>query len=338
MSLDLDDTQEDDFLTLMRSRMPDKHQAARDVLDSVNAIYVESPRDKVLRNSFDRFLTYVMASQRHGRRGKGNAFFITGQSGAGKTDIVENLLVKHPVMQPAAVGVSMVRPWVQVSLQGPATLGVLGRQILSASGYDVKPTMRENTVWELLPGQLQRAKILLVHIDETQHLMSKGAATDKVSSALKGLMNNKAWPVSFILSGTPKVNELKLQDDQTERRNFSLALAALDPEADINLIAEIIIQHCEAAGIVCDALLGSDMPKRIAHAANYQFGRVCEVVISGIHHAVLAGDKDLGREHFARAYRDHSNTRGLDDLNPFHIDDFLSIEPGYFSIKAEDHS
>ncbi|QQR39003.1 ATP-binding protein [Devosia rhizoryzae] len=318
--------------------MPEKHQAAGNVLDCVNAVYVESPRDTILRNSFDRFLGYVMADQRHGRRGKGNAFFITGQSGAGKTDIVENLLAAHPVMQPAAVGVSMVRPWVQVSLQGPATLGVLGRQIMSVSGYDVKPTMRENTVWELLPGQLEKAKVLLVHIDETQHLMSKGAATDKVASALKGLMNHKPWPVSFILSGMPKINELKVQDEQAERRNFSLALAALHPEADIDLIVEIIKKHCEAADMKCAALIATDMPKRIAHAANYQFGRICEVVISGIHHALLAGDKELLREHFAKAYRDHSNTRGLDDLNPFHADDFLGINAGYFSISAGDHT
>lgn len=337
MTIEDNEDQERDFFAEIRSRMSSDHRAAADVLDRLNAVWVDSTRDSILERSFDRFLAYVTAEQRHGRRGKGNAFFISGQSGAGKTDIVENLLKKHPVMQPSAVGTTLARPYIRVSLQGPATLGVLGREMLGACGYSVKLTMKENNIWELLPGQLRAARILLVHIDETQHLMSKGADTEKVASALKGLMNNVAWPVSFILAGTPQVNDLKLHDDQAERRNFSFAMPALHPKEDRGLIENIIQKHCEAGKIGCDDLLKTDMPERIAHAANNQFGRICEVVIAGIHHAVLAKDESLTREHFAMAYRDHSTTRGYDDFNPFHVDDWQTLDPGYFSFSAKDH-
>ena len=337
MSLDQDEMDDDDFLDLMRSRMPKEHQVAGDVLDLVNAVYVESPRDKILDKSFNRFLTFVMAKQRNGRRGKGNAFFVTGQSGAGKSDIVEHLLLGHPMLQPRKVGVTSVKPYIEISLQGPATLAVLARALLRACGYPVKSTLAENRLWELLPSQLHKAKILLIHIDETQHLIGKGVDKAKVTSTIKGLMNYKPWPVSFVLGGMPELNNLKLHDSQAERRSYSFALEGLDPEGDGELIGEIIKKHCDAAGIKSSALLATDMPNRIAHAANYQFGRICEVVISGIHHAVLAEEQELTREHFARAYRDHSNTRGLDDMNPFHIDDWMSLEPGYYSLKPEDH-
>ncbi len=340
---------------IMRSRMAPQHQDASDVLDRVNAVWVDNGRDTVLRNSFDRFLTYVTARQRYGRRGKGNAYFITGESGAGKTDIVENLLVGHPVLQPVAHRSKLIRPWVQVALQGPATLRALGADILKAIGYPVKPSMRENEVWRILPGQLLEANVFLIHIDETQHLLAKGA--DKaVASAIKGLMNNKPWPVSFILSGKPELNNLIVHDDQAERRSFSLVLDALDPEADRDLIVKIIKKHCDAAGLGHEAFVNSDMPERIAHAANHQFGRICEVVILGIHVAILRNTKEereklegtqpeemprgkvLTPDDMAKAYRDHSHTRGHDDMNPFHAEEWEHLPPGYFITGKEEKS
>ena len=343
----------DSLFDIMRARMAPEHRSASDILDRVNDVYVKSPRDDVLRNSFDRFLDYVTARQRHGRRGKGNAFFITGESGAGKTDMVEHLLADHPVLQPITQHSRLVRPWVRVALQGPATLRVLGADILRAIGYPVKSSLRENAVWTLLPEQLLHANVFLIHIDETQHLLAKGADND-VASAIKGLMNYMPWPVSFILSGKPRLNDLIVHDDQAERRSFSLTLDALDAVTNRNLIVRIIQEHCTAAGLDCDDFVRTDMPERIAHAANHQFGRICEVVITGIHAAALRmakeeREKREGKEpkerprgkvlipnDMSRAYRDHSHTRGHDDLNPFHAHDWESLPPGYFVTGKED--
>ena len=337
MSLDEQGDDEDlHFFELMRRRMAPKHQKAGSVLDRVNDVYVRSPRDNVLNNRFTKFLTYVTAKQRHGRIGKGNAFFITGESGAGKSDIVEHLLMEHPVLQPVTHRSKLIRPWIRVALQGPATLRVLGAEILSAVQYHVKSTLREAEVWRILPNQLKEARVFLIHIDETQHLMSKGADTEAVASAIKGVMNNTSWPVSFVLSGKPRLNDLILHDDQAERRSFSLPLPAVDSTNSRELIEKIIKELCEAAELNHDELLQSDMPERIAHAANHQFGRICEVVILGIHVAVLKGAKKLTRDDFARAYREHSHTTGLDEMNPFFVDDWRSLKPGYLVFGKDD--
>lgn len=74
------DDNEEHLFDVIRSRMDQKHRDAGDALDKVNAVYVSTPRDKELRSRFDRFLLYVTARQRYGRRGKGNAFFVTGES------------------------------------------------------------------------------------------------------------------------------------------------------------------------------------------------------------------------------------------------------------------
>lgn len=327
------DEESEDVFETARRRMAPKHRLAADILDAVNNVYVSSGRDRTFQARFDRFLTFVTARQRHGRRGKGNAFFITGLSGAGKSDMVENVLMTHPVMQPIQVNGQRRRPWTTVSLQGPATLRVLGAQILGSLGYQVKPTTQRAEIWRILPEKLQFNKVFLVHIDETQHLLTKGADTVEVASAIKGLMNYRPFPISFILSGMPQLNDLIVHDDQAERREFSLALPSVHPNPDGQLIEDIINALCTPAGIDCVDLLASDMPERIAHAADYQFGRICEVVVHGIHHAVLKEAKTLERDHFARAYRDHSNTNGLDDMNPFTVEDWETLAPGYFVVK-----
>ena len=58
---DVNRTEQHDFLAELRGRMTADHQRATEILGRVNGIYVDSGRDTVLRNSFDRFLTYVTA-------------------------------------------------------------------------------------------------------------------------------------------------------------------------------------------------------------------------------------------------------------------------------------
>ena len=325
-----------DMFSRVRARMPEKHRHAGETLDRVNAVWVDNARDKALRGVFDRFLTYVTAAQRNGRYGKGNALFVTGESGAGKSDIVENLLLNHEALAPMEINDNLVTPWVSLSLPRAAPLRVLGTSILKAIDYGVKDTMSESTAWELLPDQIKKAKVFLIHIDETQHLLNNASDAEKVAGAIKGLMNYRPWPVSFILSGMPETNNLIVHDNQAERRNFSFALPAVDPENHRHVIVDIIEKLCAAGGFTCAALTQTDMPERISHAASDQFGRICEVTIRGIQIADLAGDTELKREHFAKAYRDSSHTRGHDDLNPFYVENWKELEKGYFVTQVDE--
>jgi hypothetical protein len=229
----------------------------------------------------------------------------------------------------------IVRPYISVSQQGPATLATLGNRLLRAAGYPAVRELDRGKVWALLPQELARRKVFLVHIDEVQHVLRSSNDWEDLADALKGMENDPDWPVSFILSGLPEINNLMVFDDQTERRNFSIELPGISAVEERSLIEKIISELCEAAEMDCKELLQSDMPERLAHSANYQFGRIAEVTVHAIHAAFLKNANKLTREHFYEAYLDHSHARGRDSMNPFHVSDWENLKPGYFIIKHE---
>ncbi|MGV8855630.1 MAG: TniB family NTP-binding protein [Devosia sp.] len=322
-----------DYYAMMRARLPANHHRASDVISKVNAHYVETGRDAALSDSFSKFVAWVTADQNHDQAGKGDAFYITGESGAGKTDIVEHLIATHPALKVLETPIGPVAPCVSISLPGPATPKVLALRILEEAGYEIEGSKQESLLWKELPQVLQDYGVLFVHIDEFQHMFFAGVDHEAIVEYLKGLMNNTAWPISFIISGMPSVRDIIIHDEQAERRNNSFTLSPIVLPKQRAHVVQIIKEFCVEAGLECKDLVGSDTVQRIAHAANYQFGRICEVVITAIHEAVLAKDSVLTRKHFAQAYAEHSDARGRNNVNPFISKDWARLKAGYYILK-----
>ena len=322
-----------DYYAMLRERLPANHQRASDIISKVNAHYVATGRDEALTESFSKFVAWVTADQNHGQAGKGDAFYITGESGAGKTDIVEHLIATHPALKVLETPIGLVSPCVSISLPGPATPKVLALRILEEAGYEIEGRKQESLLWKELPKVLQDYGVMFVHIDEFQHMFFAGVDHEAIVEYLKGLMNYTAWPVSFIISGMPSVRDILIHDGQAERRNNSFTLSPIVMPKQKGHVVQIIKEFCIEANLEYSDLIGSDTVERIAHAANYQFGRICEVVITAIHEAVLAKDTTLTRKHFALAYAEHSDARGRNNVNPFISKDWARLKAGYFILK-----
>jgi hypothetical protein len=101
----------------------------------------------------------------------------------------------------------LFKPIVSVSLKGNCTLGILGEEILRAAGYPIADgSTKPSQLWNSLSRRLGHRKVYIVHIDETQHLIKnteKASDRKALANALKGVMNDDYWPVSFIVSGLP---------------------------------------------------------------------------------------------------------------------------------------
>jgi hypothetical protein len=257
-------------------------------LNRVGKVYVSSKRDTLLADSFEKFITWVTTDQRNEFTGKGEAFYITGESGAGKTDIVRNLLKTHKVLQPIETPIGNIEPAISISLPGPATLKVLALKILAKSGYGMNPKKQEALLWYELPAALQSAGIMFVHIDEFQHLFHPGCDFEGLVKYIKGLMNDDDWPVSFIISGMPSVRNIIINDPQAERRNNSFTLDTFHRSRHQELVQHIIRTLAEAAPMEVDDLLSSDMPMRIRNSEAFDADVLTSYILSDRSVAALA--------------------------------------------------
>ncbi|WP_157944538.1 ATP-binding protein [Mangrovicella endophytica] len=306
-------------------------------LERVKAVYVACGRDKLLKEKFDKFL-HLVSARRNGNRDDGRCFFLTGESGAGKTALARHLLAQYPKLQP------QVRPWgttcpvVSVTLKGPVIMKTLGHNILRGTGYPLVQDLEENKVWDMLPEQLHLRKVMLIHIDEPQHLLTEtptGKERKKVAKAFKGVMNNPTWPVSFLLTGMPNTTDLARLDEQIERRGFQFPLVDVTLPEERGLVLRILREMASAVDLDVARVVASDIPERIAHAAAYRYARIAQVVLAGIHAALVEEAAELTREHFATAYIEHSHARGFDEMNPFLAHDWARLEPGSFIAESE---
>lgn len=331
-SLEFGEFSDDDFLESVTATMSEDEQRDLSIIERIKSVYVECGRDQVLAATLRDFIKLVLA-KRDGQRDEGGVFFVTGESGAGKSRAVEHMLSTNPALQPQVKSFGTIRPVISVSLSGPSTLKILGMQILRQAGYHLTQNIEQGVLWDLLPAQLHHRKVLMIHIDETQHML-KQTKTDtervNLAKALKGVMNYKPWPISFIMSGMPETTNLSLLDEQFERRGRYLFLPDVNIDEEMVLVENILRRLSQAAGIDCEHIIASDIPERIAHAARYRYGRIAKFTIEGLMVALKRKSPALTREHFARAYMNLSHARGRDEMNPFLIEDWRILPPGNF--------
>ena len=296
-------------------------------------VYVECGRDTLLDDHLKTFVENMFA-KRDGGRDDGRIFFVTGESGAGKSVAVKRMLTRHPALQPIQTSYGVIRLVVSVSLRGPTTLRLVGDQIMSvARGFTSPKKLSQSDVWDEMPLELRHRKVLLVHIDEPQHLLKEfdsGINRENLANALKGVMNYVEWPVSFVLSGLPITDRIAKLDEQFERRGTFFRLPDLSMPDERELVVRIIRKMSEAGGVNAQDILATDVPDRLAHAAHFRYGRITQGVLAALQIAFQFSLSTLTRDAFAAAYRRHSHAMGHDSMNPFLAEDWRNLPPGSF--------
>ncbi|MEH2468773.1 type II secretory pathway predicted ATPase ExeA [Nitrobacteraceae bacterium AZCC 2161] len=324
------------FIARTIAKLPTKSQDIIGRLARIKSNYIPCGRDYSLENSLNSMLEQILASNGD-RRDDGRILFITGESGAGKSRAVRYMLANNAALQPEQTSYGLIKPVISVSLKGNCTLRVLGQEILKAAGYPIVQKLGPSQIWTSLSSQLAHRSVLIVHIDETQHLLKNTeTARDRkdLANALKGVMNDADWPVSFIVSGLPVINSLAREDKQFERRGYFQHLTPIDMDSpeEKQLVITILQEMANAADMQYDAILETDILDRAAHAAGNGYGRITQVVLAALHEAMSAGEDVLTRHHFASAYLLHSNAQGNDEMNPFLCDDWQNLPKGSFII------
>ncbi|WP_199084551.1 ATP-binding protein [Bosea sp. ASV33] len=334
---------DDAFLAMMKARMPQRGQRIVERLERVKSVYVTCGRDKALADSFDGFMRNFFARRGSGRD-EAEVFFVTGESGAGKSAAIERLLSREPLLKPIEGPFGTTSPYVSIKLRGFTHPRIAGRNIISAAGYPIRQDTQRAEIWDVMAARLKARRVFLVHIDETQHLIKQSASQkerEELANAIKGVSIDRDWPVAFLLSGLPGVAQLPLNDEQFERRGGAfIAFTDVKLPEERKLVTKILVKMCEAAGLGVSRLLETDLPERLAHAARYRYARICQITLEAIHAALAADDDphELTLTDFARAYATRSHALGRDDMNPFLVDRWTALKPGSFLIDDTDEN
>lgn len=312
--------------------MSDAQSSLAQRIENVKNTHIRTGRDKYLANLFDQFFLHGMTGKA-GCHEDGRVLFITGESGVGKSHAIRHMLKTRPSLRPRETPIGAMRPAISVTLQGTETLKTLGVDILTAAGYPLERTKRQGELWSILPNQLKLRGVVLVHIDETQHMLrqtEKDRHRRDLANTVKGVMNDPNWPINFILSGLPRTTDLAKLDEQFERRAMFVQLPSLDIQKNRKLVVKAIIELAAAAELDATEIVTSDVPDRAARAANFRFGRIITLIINAIEVALLKSSETLEKVHFAEAYVQVSHAQGHNDMNFFIADNWDKLKPGSF--------
>ena len=295
-------------------------------ISDLRARFVAHPRYEDLAQEFNRLLDRRRADLAAGRATEARGIAVVGASGSGKSTAIGRLFRKHPhvrCLDPDRVEADVA----SFLVPSPATLKSVGLACLSGLGYPLRRDRTAMIVWELVQNHLSQRRVLFLHLDEVQDLHVNRSVGERqaVVNTLKSLMQNAAWPVGLILSGTLALKELLNLDPQLSRRLVPVTFPSITAGTHAGDIRAILGGYAVAAGLsVEEDVLEHAFVARLVHAGADELGLVIEIVVGAIEETLMAGQASLNTDAFARTFRRRS---GADDAcNPFFCEDWRAVD------------
>ncbi|MEX0319906.1 MAG: TniB family NTP-binding protein [Ruegeria sp.] len=301
------------------------HQIS-ETIAKLRAHFVSTERYTTIEEQFHLLLQKRRADIKAGRTTEARCIALIGGSGSGKTTAIERLCRLNA--QSRKRSKTNTHEVVSLRVPSPATLKFVGQTILRSLGYDLRTDRQAWYIWDLVRFHARERGVLFLHLDEAQDLSARGTERERqaVVNMLKSLMQDPAWPVGFILSGTHELKGILNFDAQLGRRVYPIQLEPLDALNDGDDVRGLVQAYCRKSVLAAaDTLSSADFTARLAHAAANEFGLVIELIIAAIEEALIAKQTQLTPRMFVDAFRRRSGC--IDGLNPFLIEDFERIDP-----------
>ncbi|SEB47651.1 TniB family NTP-binding protein [Rhodobacter sp. 24-YEA-8] len=300
--------------------------STRAVIQDLRGAFIPNEAFNALKDLFETMLDQRRADLAAGRLTNVRSIALVGGSGSGKSTLIRHLresrsdLVIAEGEAPCEFASQLV--------PSPATMKFVGTAILHALGYPLARDKSAPVIWGMVADQLQRRKTLFLHLDEAQDLarFQTDRERQSVVNTLKSMMENRTWPVSLILSGTPELKKIINQDPQLARRIYPVAIPRLTVPRHVNAVVELTRRYAERGTLTVGAdLAGDEFARRLLHAGDYEFGLVAEIIVQAACRAlgVRGRGAALTLEDFGHAYRERTGAAPM--LNPFLATDFVAI-------------
>lgn len=299
---------------------------------SLRKHFVAHPGYDTVQRLFRKLMDKRQAELDLGLTSEGRGIAVIGESGSGKTTAIQRILRR---LDAADAGAGELR-WISIRVPTPATQKDLARAILHALDFQILRDTTASRMWDLVSFHLHLRKCWLIHLDEGQELGGRGSEIEKaaVINALKSLMQIPDWPTNLVISGTPELHDLLMQDPQLSRRLFVVHFLPVTELDSRDEIALTVTRYAELAGLSqAPDLADVEFVPRLIHAGREQFGIVVELIIGAITRALAAGEAALSVKDFAHFYAER--TRDVSGRNPFIVPDFRSVQTGRSALVAE---
>lgn len=304
--------------------------ARLETMERVKALHIRTPRDDATERGV-AFLVETATTRSDpkappgpGNRREGRALLVTGESGAGKSTILDRAFRTHPAFAGFRVPGSGC-PLVSVEVPGSCTLMQLGRELLATLGYPLAARRSEGEVWEQARMRLEMFDVRLIHFDEA-HNVIRGAdvkQSAKIQKTLKALLNSPTHPVSLILSGLPELTLFLESLTENRRRAVFLRLEPLTP-TDLPPLRAAMASLAAAGGLSASTEALEAIAPRLSHTALHQLGSAIEIVHGAIEEALLRGANALTIEDFAAFYAFRTGNGAA--MNPFLAPDWAAVD------------
>lgn len=310
---------------------PSTQQVAR-IAASLRKHFVAHPVYDTTLRLFHQLMDKRQAELDLGLFSEGRGIAVIGESGSGKTTAVRRVLSRMDLSdtEPGELR------WISIRVPTPATQKDLARAILQALEFPILRDTTASRMWDLVAHHLELRKCWLIHLDEGQELGGRGSEIEKaaVINALKSLMQIRGWPVSLIISGTPELNDLLMQDPQLSRRCFIVRFPPVTEFDSCEEVRGLVAAYSGLANIaMTQGLSDVEFVPRLIHAGREQFGIVVELIIGAITRTLADGKPAVGLKDFAHFYAER--TGDVSARNPFLVTDFRSIPTGRAPLDPE---
>lgn len=314
----------------VRATMSSRSVERAERMAAINKMYVGTPRDELLNQHLDTLFESLITPETN-QTDKKRILIITGESGAGKSRLLDHNFAQREAFQPHENTYGTItRPMLRYNAPKPCTPKMVALEGLSNLGYPVASEMKEAKAWQLFRHQLAVRQSLFVHIDEAQHAVTHKdkQVVQTVSDGFKNLVQMD-WPVRLILSGVSPLEELRLRDRQIRERSIFMHLDKIDPdrnEAFVRSVVETIVTN--HADLDLDDFLTKDFVGRLVHACGGSFGSIIQMVRTAVRQSFLHDTEGrvVRKSHFKTAYQSISGCAASDNI--FARQDWGRIDAG----------
>jgi hypothetical protein len=300
------------------------YQAVNAKVLQLRSLYVETSRDAILANQFDRLLE-ERDSNIDPRRWSG--LLVRGHSGAGKTRMLRRFLSTHPRVRGYGTEDSN---FAAIDVPSPVNNKSLGLEVLRTmypQQRGIATTAQDgdgglSDIWTQARKFAAKLDIWGLWIDEAHDLANGGPKTLAVlQSTFKRWMSHGHRPI-LIISGTLAVDDILLTRE-IRRRFLAVESPILSADADTAELRRTIAVYLRASGLGIDGSLADFMP-RLIHAGTRQIGWTIDVIIEAIREALLERSESLALRHFAQSYQ--AIVGCPEHENPFVAEDWSRID------------